>query len=366
MHAYYNGRIFDGNTLRTNVAVLADKEQVIDIVPESAIPANATTIDLQNNFMAPAFIDLQIYGAHGKLFSQDLSVASLQETYNYCVAGGCRQFMITMATNSMSTFYKGMDVARTYWQQGGKGLLGLHLEGPYINPLKRGAHIEQYVKEPTIEEVTALLAYGKDVFKMMTLAPEKCAPAVLQLLSDTGIIISAGHSNATYEQATAAFNNGIPVATHLFNAMSPLQHRQPGLAGAIFDHTSAMSSIVADGIHVDFAAVRIAKKIMKERLFLITDAVAASSEGEYRHVFTGDRYTLPDGTLSGSALTMMKAVKNCVEQVGIDLEEALRMASLYPAKLAGLSTHTGKIAAGCAASFVIFNNNLEVVKIING
>lgn len=270
--------------------------------------------------------------------------------------------MITMATNSIEKFLKGIDIVKAYWQQGGKGLLGLHLEGPYINPSKRGAHIEQYVKKPTVEEVSMLLKHGKDVIKMMTLAPEQCPSAIIKLLTGNGVVVSAGHSNADYEQATTAFDDGVPTATHLFNAMSPLQHRAPGLPGAVLDHSTAMSSIVADGIHVDFAMVRISKKIMQERLFLITDAVTETTAGEYRHLFKGDRYILPDGTLSGSALTMMKAVKNCVEKAGIALPEALRMASAYPAKLLGI--HAGNIEKGINASFVLFNKNLETIKTI--
>ena len=153
------------------------------------------------------------------------------------------------------------------------------------------------------------MAYGKGVIKIVTLAPEQCDDAVLQLFLDSGIVVSAGHSNANYQQATAAFDKGITAATHLFNAMSPLQHREPGLVGAIYNHPAAMSSLVPDGIHVDFAAVRISKKIMAARLFMITDAVTATNGGDYPHVFKGDRYTMPDGTLSGSALTMIKASK---------------------------------------------------------
>ena len=199
---------------------------------------------------------------------------------------------------------------------------------------------------------------------MMTLAPEQCDDAIIKLLQDNGVIVSAGHSNATYEQATTAFDKGIPVATHLFNAMSPLQHRAPGLVGAIYNHPKVMSSIVPDGIHVDFAAVRISKKIMQERLFIITDAVAETTSGEYQHIFKGDRFTLPDGTLSGSALTMMKGTRNCVEHAGIDLEEALRMASLYPAKVIGKSNKLGRIKKGYNAEMVVFDKQFNVLDVI--
>lgn len=364
MQAYHNGIIFDGTSLRSHCAVLTDEGRITGIVAEADIPSHAVKTDLQGNYLAPAFIDLQLYGGNGKLFSHDISTASLQATYEYCLSGGCTQFLITLATNSIEVFVKGLEAARAYQEQGGKGLLGVHLEGPYINPLKKGAHIEQYIKRPSIDEVIQLLAFGDGVFKMMTLAPEQCDEDIIILLQDNGIIVSAGHSNAGYDQAMHAFNAGIPAATHLFNAMSPLQHRAPGLVGAIYDHPSVMSSIVADGIHTDFSIVRISKQIMKERLFLITDAVTATPGGAYPHVFAGDRYTMPDGTLSGSALTMMKAVKNCVEEVHIELDEALRMASLYPAQLAGISNEMGKIEKGYKAGMVVFDAMLETVDTI--
>ncbi|MBS1566857.1 MAG: N-acetylglucosamine-6-phosphate deacetylase [Bacteroidetes bacterium] len=365
MQAYFNGTIFDGIQLLSQRAVLVEKGRIAGVVAENSIPSDAEIHDLKGNYIAPAFIDLQLYGGNGRLFSHDISIASLQATDAYCLSGGCTQFMITLATNAIDTFLEAIEVARAYQQQGGHGLLGVHLEGPYINPGKRGAHIAQYVKQPTRAEVEQLLKAGEGVFKMMTLAPEQCDPAIIQLLQDNGIIVSAGHSNASYAQGMVAFDAGIPTATHLFNAMSPFQHRAPGLVGAIYDHPSAMSSIVADGIHVDYAAIRISKQIMKDRLFLITDAVTATEGGPYPHVFAGDRYTMPDGTLSGSALTMMKAVKNCVEKVHIELDEALRMASLYPARLAGISNEMGKIEKGYNAEMVVFNAALECVETIH-
>ncbi len=362
MKAYTNARVFTG-TKFTNLAVLTDKNVVTDLVTAETIPLNAEIIDLQNKIIAPAFIDIQIYGGNGKLFSDELSVAAIQSTYEYCLAGGASQFYITLATNSLQVFYKGIDAVREYWKQGGKGMPGLHLEGPYINPLKKGAHIEKYIKRPTVKEVTELLAYGKDVIKIITLAPEQVDAEITQLILDNGIVVSAGHSNANYKQATVAFDNGITTATHLFNAMSPFQHREPGLAGAIYNHPKAMSSIVPDGIHVDFAALRISKKIMQERLFVITDAVTATSGGDYPHVFKGDRYTMPDGTLSGSALTMVKSVKNLVTEAGIELGEALRMASLYPAQVVGMSKY-GKIEKGCVAELVVFDDAFNITEVI--
>jgi N-acetylglucosamine-6-phosphate deacetylase len=358
--AFINGKIFTRSSIEKEKAILVSNGIIEAIVPRSEIPSHYIIEDLQGLNIAPSFIDLQIYGGNGKMFSHELSTEALQSTYEYCLAGGAAHFMVTMATNSMENFLRGIDTVQEYWDQGGKGVLGLHLEGPYINPAKKGAHIEAHIKKPTLEEVRQLINRKKGVVKMITIAPEMCEEEVIDFLLDQGIIVSSGHTNASYKDAIHGFNKGIPAATHLYNAMSPLQHREPGMVGAIFDHPSVMSSIVCDGVHVDYVALRISKELLKDRLFFITDAVTEIKQGEYKHIFKGDRYTLPDGTLSGSSLTMMQCVKNAVQSVGIELEEAIRMASTYPAKLLGAACKLGKIEKGHEASLVVFDDALNV------
>lgn len=360
MRVFYNGTVFTGDRFINNVAVLVNKGSIEAVVPVAAIPANTDRYDLQGNFLVPACIDLQLYGGNGLLFSQDLNEEAIHATDAYCVAGGCTGFLLTLATNSIDVFLKGIAVAKSFLQKHPEsGLLGLHLEGPYINPVKRGAHLLEHIKQPTVEEVQMLLDAGEGIVKMMTLAPEQCSDDVIQLLLDNNVIVSAGHSNASYEQATAAFNKGIITATHLFNAMSPLQGRELGMVGAIYNHATTYSSIICDGFHTSFEAVRISKKMMQERLFLITDAVTETTEGAYLHLLKDDRYALPDGTLSGSALTMIKAVNNCILHAGIAFDEALRMASLYPARVANLLQY-GKIEKDYTADFVVLSKAHEV------
>ena len=362
--AFIAREIFTGREIHTGKAVLVRDGRIVDLVAAPDIPAGYRVRELPGYMLAPAFIDLQIYGGNGKVFAAEMTTDSLEAVYECCLQGGCTQFMITLATNSIEKFHRGLDVARQYRNNGGKGLLGVHLEGPYINPVKKGAHLERHIKKPTLEELEHLLHKGKDIFKMMTLAPEQCDRACIELLMRNGIIVSAGHSNATYEEAIDGFYQGIPAATHLFNAMSPLQGRQPGMVGAIYDHNEVRCSIVCDGIHVDFASVRISKKIMQDRLFFITDAIAEVLYGEYVHVFKGDRYTLPDGTLSGSALTMLQAVRNGVEKAGIPLPEALRMASLYPATVLGQQTQRGTIQPGAQADLILLDEQLNLLQVI--
>jgi N-acetylglucosamine-6-phosphate deacetylase len=364
MIAYTNGLIYTGHSVETNKAILVKDKKVVDIVSDEAIPEICIIKKLNGKKIAPAFIDLQLYGAYNTLFSDTLSQQALQNTYNYCLQGGASHFLITIATNSMDVFLKGINVVNTYWKNGGKGLLGLHLEGPYINAEKRGAHLQQYIKKPTEAEINRLLELANGCVKMITLAPECCDNAVVELLQKNGVVVSAGHSNATYEQAMNAFDKNISMATHLFNAMSSLHHRSPGMVGAILNHAMVKASIVCDGIHVNYAAVAIAKKLMQQRLFYITDAVAATTSGGYAHVFKGDHYSLPDGTLSGSVLTMMKCVENGVKHVGIELEESLLMASLCPAQVIGEGGRLGKIQKGYDACFIVFDDDYNIEEMV--
>ncbi|MBN8786432.1 MAG: N-acetylglucosamine-6-phosphate deacetylase [Terrimonas sp.] len=361
--AYTNCSIFTGADKLTGKAILVHNNIILDVVNDTDIDISWQQEDLKGLNIAPAFIDLQIYGGNGKLFSAALNVEALEATYQYCAAGGCSQFMITIATNTIDVFLKGIEAVRAYWNQGGKGLLGLHLEGPYLNPEKKGAHIYECIKTPAMDEVKMLLDKGRGVVKMMTVAPEMCSEEIITYLMEHNIIVSAGHSNATYHEAMQKFSLGIPAATHLFNAMSPFQSREPGMVGAVYN-SNVKSSIVADGIHVDFVALSISKRLMGERLFFITDAVTEASTGGYQHVFKGDRYTLPNGTLSGSALTMIQAVKNAVTFAGISLEEALRMASTYPAQLLNEKIPFGRIEKNYAADFVVFDDALNIEKVI--
>jgi N-acetylglucosamine-6-phosphate deacetylase len=359
--AFLADEIYTGNEILKELVLLIDDHILTGILPFGSLPSAYSVEKFPGCFISPAFIDLQLYGGNGKLFSHSLDVDALEATNAYCMAGGCSHFMITLATNSLENFLKGIEVAGEYISSGKKGLLGVHLEGPWINPIKRGAHVEAFIKKPNREEVESLLDKGRGIIKIITLAPEQCDDEIIGLIMDHGVIVSAGHSNATYEQAQHAFNMGAPAATHLFNAMSPLQGREPGMVGAIYDDTNVMASIICDGVHVDFASVRISRKIMGERLFFITDAVTAISEGYYKHVFKGDRYTLPDGTLSGSCMTMITTLKNAVEKVGISLEESIKMCSTYPAGLLK-DPFLGKIQVGQAADFNIINKKtLELV-----
>jgi len=357
-------KLFTGDSWLPDHAVVINNGIIEDVIPTSSLTEDTSVEYFPGCFIAPAFIDLQIYGAHKKLFAVYPEADSLHKLKEYCYNGGAAYCLPTVATNKMDVFYKCIDAMKDYWSQGGEGILGLHIEGPWINPVKRGAHIESFIHSPTMVEVELLLEYGRNTIKIITLAPEVCSKEVIDLILSRSIIVSAGHSNATYKQAMQGFDYGIRTATHLYNAMSSLQHREPGLVGAIFNNEKVMCSIIPDGHHVAYEAIRIAKKIMNKRLFAITDAVTETNEGYYQHYLSGDKYEAA-GILSGSALTMNKALQNLVNHAGIKIDEALRMCGLYPAKVLKLENELGKIKKGYKAKMIIMNEKMELIKMIS-
>lgn len=354
--AINNARIFTGEQELTGASVLLRDDRIDMILSPNDVPSDAQVIDASGLLLVPGFIDLQIYGAGGYLFSDTPTPEALRAISDANVRSGTTTFMLTLATNEMDVYHKSFEVVQ---QHPHPAVAGIHLEGPYFNPLKRGAHIEHLIRVPTKEEVAALLKAANGTLRMMTLAPEVVSDDILQLFLDHTVILSAGHSNATYVQSMHGFSKGIRTVTHLFNAMSALHHRDTGLPGAAFLSQHAYASIIADGVHVDWQALRISKQVMQRRLFLITDAVQETLTGAYVHVRQHDRYTLPDGTLSGSCITMVDAVRNCVQHAGIELSEALRMATLYPAEVMQ-ADDLGRIRAGAKANLLLMNDAFEL------
>src|SRR4030095_427094 len=241
---FHNGKIFTGQRWWRDASALIDGN-VIKKVSNHIADKEASHVDLEGGFLVPAFIDLQLYGGNGKLFGEHPSVDALTATYEYCLKGGALHFMPTVATNAEEIMYAAIEAVREYQEKKLPGVLGLHLEGPFINTAKRGAHIEKFIHAPVIDEVKKLMEKGRGVIKMMTLAPENCSEDIIRYLLEEGVVLSAGHTNATYQQAMNGFNLGISLGTHLYNAMSPLQHRGPGMVGALFNHPTVSSSLVA-------------------------------------------------------------------------------------------------------------------------
>jgi N-acetylglucosamine-6-phosphate deacetylase len=359
---YLAEKIFTGHEMLQHHAIVVKDNVIEEIIPANKINSDNEVTNFKNAVIAPAFIDIQLYGAYKRLLSVYSDATTVKAIYDYSKAGGASHCMPTVSTNTYEVIFKCIDAVKDYCNAGGHGVLGLHVEGPWISKEKRGAHNADWIFSPTIEQAKELLEYGKGIIKIITVAPEVVSEEIIDLIHSYNIVVSAGHTNATYEQATKSFNK-IRTATHLYNAMSGLQHRSPNMVGAIFDHDKVFCSIVPDGYHVDFAAIRIAKKIMGERLFAITDAVTETHEGYYQHVLERDKYTA-NGILSGSALTMAKCAKNLVERCDIKIDEALRMCSLYPARVIKKENELGTIAKGKKANWVVLNDALNVLETI--
>ncbi|HZX59500.1 MAG TPA: N-acetylglucosamine-6-phosphate deacetylase [Mucilaginibacter sp.] len=355
--ALHNALIISDSQIIQGKAVLISGEKINAIVPDSDIPKNAERIDLQGAFLAPGLIDLQLYGSGGRLLSIDTDEATLLQMETDLLAQGTTGFFPTISTNTDEVIEQTIKVCRAYREKSKGNFLGLHLEGPFLNPIRRGAHNKDFIKKATLDLVEKWVEMGDGVIKMMTIAPELQDKKVIDYMIDHGIILSSGHSNATYKEGKSFLNNPIQAVTHIYNAMPQMHHRDPGYIPAIFEERP-YTSIVPDGIHVDFVMARLAKRELGDKLFFITDSVTETHHGPYQHRFTGDRYVLPDGTLSGSCLTMLKCVENGVNHFGIDLAESVNMASLYPAQLAKLNK--GKIAVGYDADFTVFNDSYEL------
>ncbi|MBS7564336.1 N-acetylglucosamine-6-phosphate deacetylase [Mucilaginibacter sp. Bleaf8] len=356
--ALYNTLIVADGNITGDKAVIIEDNQIRAVTPVLEIPAQAERIDLKGAYLAPGLIDLQIYGAGGALFGGNPSVEALQRMEADLLPKGTTGFFATVATNSDEVVLDAIEAAKAYRPKAVGSFLGLHLEGPYINPARKGAHPEKYIKKATLSEIKQWIEMAAGEIKMITLAPELQDQEVLDYLQQQNIILSSGHSDATYQQIKSFIGNPIQAITHLYNAMPPIHHRAPGIIPAVFE-AKPYTSIVADGVHVDYAMIALAKRELGDKLFLITDAVTETDQGTYQHRLAGNRYVMPDGTLSGSALTLLKAVQNCVQHVGVTLPEAVNMASLYPAQLAMLITK-GKVEAGYDADLIIFDAEFNI------
>jgi N-acetylglucosamine-6-phosphate deacetylase len=360
MIALHHLKLITDGAISEGKAVLVEGEHIVDVIDAGAIPQQAQKIDLNGNYLSPGFTDLQIYGAGQPLFfGGNPSAQALHQMEQVLLQQGTTGFLATIATNTNQIIEQGIQAALAYRDKCMGNFMGLHLEGPYLNPKRKGAHPDSLIKKATLDEVKRWIDMADGVIKMITLAPELQDDEVLTYLDEQGIVLSSGHSDATYAQAKGFINNPVKAITHLYNAMPPMHHRQPGIIPAVFED-KPYTSVVADGIHVDFTMIKLAKRELDDKLFIITDAVAESREGVYQHVLNGDHYTMPDGTLSGSNLTMLKAVSNCVNKAGIALAEAVNMATLYPARLMGQDNIAGKVEKGYLANMAVFNAGFGV------
>ncbi|AXN32662.1 N-acetylglucosamine-6-phosphate deacetylase [Vibrio coralliilyticus] len=373
MYALTNCKIYTGNDVLVDHAVVI-KDQLIDSVcPVADLPQGLETLDLNGVNVSPGFIDLQLNGCGGVMFNDEITAETMQVMHKANLKSGCTSYLPTLITSSDEDMRQAIAAARDYHAQYQNQSLGLHLEGPYLNVMKKGIHSVDYIR-PSDDSMINFICENADVITKVTLAPEHNAPEHIQQLKDAGIIVAIGHTNATYAEARKGFESGITFATHLFNAMTPMVGREPGVVGAIYDTPDVYAGVIADGFHVDYANIRIAHKIKGEKLVLVTDATAPAGADMDYFIFVGKKVYYRDGkcvdengTLGGSALTMIEAVQNTVEHVGIALDEALRMATLYPAKAIGVEEQLGRVKQGMVANLAIFDRDFKVqATVVNG
>ncbi|BDP30986.1 N-acetylglucosamine-6-phosphate deacetylase [Vibrio vulnificus] len=373
MYALTNCKIYTGSDVLSEHALIIENDLIQSIVPAADLPSGIEVKDLAGANVSPGFIDLQLNGCGGVMLNDEITAETMQIMHKANLKSGCTSFLPTLITSSDEDMRAAISAAREYHAQYQNQSLGLHLEGPYLNVMKKGIHSVDYIR-PSDTSMVDFICENADVVAKVTLAPELNDPEHIAKLRNAGIVVSIGHTNATYAEARKGFEAGITFATHLFNAMTPMVGREPGVVGAIYDTPDVYAGIIADGFHVDYANIRIAHKIKGEKLVLVTDATAPAGANMDYFIFVGKKVYYRDGkcvdengTLGGSALTMIEAVQNTVEHVGIALDEALRMATLYPAKAIGVDAQLGRIKKGYIANLTIFDRDFNVkATVVNG
>ena len=336
------------------------------IVAVRAGAATEADLAVPDGVLAPGLIDLQINGAAGVDFLSPVTGAALTRLRRYLASTGVTAFLPTLITSPPALLQRALrSWQRAMHEPGAPRIVGVHLEGPYLNRQFKGAHPLRYLRAPDARHAAALLDAVSDTVRLVTLAPElPGATAVIRALRERGCVVAAGHTAATYEQARAAFGAGVTLVTHLFNAMRPVHHRDPGIVVAALEHPQVSVSLIADFIHVHPAVVALAVRLARERVALITDAIAAAGASQRvtrlgtRTVRVTDVPRLSDGTIAGSMLSMDAAVRHVVS-MGLSVRDAVLMASSIPARLLGRDD-LGRIEVGKPADLVVLTRELRV------
>lgn len=369
MEVLANGRVLTDEGFVANRVVLVDRGRIVAVTTANDPRcAQARLHDLGGAMLLPGFVDSQVNGGGGALFNDDPSVATIRTIGEAHRRFGTTAFLPTLISEDFTIIARAIRAVRTAIEERVPGVIGVHIEGPFINELRKGAHDPAKIRDLDARDAALLssLGVGKT---LVTLAPEMTTPATLRLLAKEGVVISAGHTNGTFDEITRALHSGVTGVTHLFNAMSPLSHREPGAVGAALHDPDCWCGIIVDGRHVHPAALQIALACKRsDRFMLVTDAMPNVGTGQDSFMLQGRRITVKDGvcvdesgTLAGAAIDMASAVRNTVEMLGLPLERAVRMASTYPAQFLGLGGEMGRIAAGYRANLVAANDKLEIL-----
>jgi N-acetylglucosamine-6-phosphate deacetylase len=366
---YLGAEVFDGEGLAPGGLLVEDGHVAAVLRPEE--PARgAAVVDLGGGLVAPGFVDIQVNGGGGVMFNDAPEVATLRRMADAHARLGTLTILPTLITDTPEVTRAAIAAVAQAVAEGLPGIAGLHLEGPHLSLARKGAHDPDLIRPMGGDDLRFLLDAARSVPRLLlTIAPESVDKEQISALSDAGVIVSLGHTDAGFATCRAAFDAGARVATHLFNAMSPLGNREPGLVGAVLASGAVSAGIIADGIHVHPASLRVAlaAKAGPGSLFLVTDAMAPAGTDMRSFRLNGreirrenGRLTLTDGTLAGADLDMTRALRVITRDAGLALDRALAMATSVPARVAGLGDRSGALAPGRQADFVHLSDGLEL------
>ena len=368
--ALVNGRVLTDHGIEAGLAVLVEDGRIRAVVPEvEALRQSPRAHDLQGAILLPGYIDCQVNGGGGVLFNNSPDVEALAAIGSAHRRFGTTGFLPTLISDDIQVMESAIAATRAAITQGVPGVLGIHLEGPYIAPARKGTHDAGKFRVPDTREMDMATALDNGI-TLITLAPERVGAGVVRALAARGAILCAGHTAASYEETREGLEAGIRGFTHLYNAMSPLTGREPGAVGAALQDRDSWCGVIVDGHHVHPASLRVALAAKpRGKIFLVTDAMPPVGADDPSYVLYGETITARDGVvrnaagaLAGSALDMAAAVRNTVQLLGVPLEEAARMASTYPAQFLGLGDRLGRIAPGYQADLVALDEQLQVVE----
>ncbi|HUI62477.1 MAG TPA: N-acetylglucosamine-6-phosphate deacetylase [Steroidobacteraceae bacterium] len=367
--ALINGRVLTDGGITDGLCVLIEHGRIWAVVPESdARCRQAQQRDLAGQLLLPGFIDSQVNGGGGVLFNDAPSVEVIRAIGRAHRRFGTTGFLPTLISADLDVVARAIAAVQAALQAGVPGVLGIHIEGPFLNVTRKGVHDPAKLRELDATAI-GLLTSMRGGRTLVTLAPEMTTPDLIGKLVAAGVVVSAGHTNATYAQIATALRHGLTGFTHLFNAMSQLTGREPGVVGAALDDSSSWCGIIVDGEHADPVALRIALRCKRhDRFMLVTDAMPSVGTNDQSFNLQGRRITVSgrrcvdeDGRLAGSNIDMASCVRNAVAMLGIALPEAARMASLHPAEFLGLQHELGRIAPGYRANLVLADEELRIL-----
>lgn len=363
-------RIFDGAVWYDDKALLIEDGKVAAIGDLMDMPSGTDMIDAAGGILVPGFVDLQVNGGGGVMLNDEPTVDGIRRICAAHAKFGTTSLLPTLITDNRQITAATIAAGKQAKAEAVPGFLGLHLEGPHLSVARKGAHDPALIRPMEQADLDGMLSCkGRLDALMITIAPENASPQQVSALAEAGFVVSLGHTNASYETAKAYADAGARTVTHLFNAMSPLGHREPGLVGAALDIGGLHAGLIADGFHVDPVSMGIALRAKSGpgRIFIVTDAmstIGTDLTGFFlngREIFReGGRLTLADGTLAGADIDMLSSVLYVHEKLGFTLEESIRMATVYPAEAMRVSDRKGTLAAGLDADFVLLGDDLTI------